>query len=462
MRYIPQVNRDELTELISRFCININLKQEEDWNEEDTEEQPVRLLGQSEMTETASFVFDSCKHLLPEDINADLFDRICNQIDLKQDLCSHLIVAGLLSNKYNVSPVDFKDNLRAIEGFMNIMEMGMDKDNGPKQVKEMTTYKNILDQQVAEYLKLIREEKRSIKTNKLQMHTCVRVFFFPFIFYMIFNYRLVKAVSENNFRNSEEIFDAVDHFQLIFDKYNDQLDDPDSGYFNSTYEFIHMDENTFDEFVLLNSVLFEREFNFQLITTIAKHVKELQSLINEEDVMIRINKTMSLLCLLPNVTTRREYARIISDISKDISLQHNQKLALLEDMQDILLHLSLITIPMMEKLFCYIVRHFEILPDTNDIHFNTLLPKQAIELDLLKSINELIQKTTGITEDVNIFTLLDNDDDYIKAHIDAVNAKFASDDQDAKYAEFMKYYQSYPVVRNKLVENRLIKARLGL
>lgn len=415
MRYITKVpDGDEINRLAEKF--NLPLKKE------DLGGIQTNTLEESILYEIAGYVINTCQDILPESID-EYWGNGYSKLEFEEDLKQHLILNALISQEYNNPAHLIDDNIKFCDDFLHSFSFHEDKvekrseqkeeeqeeqeekekkeEKEVKGYKDSKTYKNGF-KNTSEHLKLERD-LISIESGKSFSEPKVPFEFFPFIFHMVCYWDFTKAMRENTIRDQSKINSGYESFELIFDKYLSLNNPKNTWILKEPNKLVHYSTEKFDEFYLFNSFLFEREYNILLIGSTLKRREAIFNQISAEILRVKINKTISLLSILPNAISRTKFLSFFDFCNKDNNASDID--FKLSELQDIFLHMSLVTIPVMEQYFCYLLYRDSIRVGTTDIIFNSVF-EEPFDIGLFKEVNTLFQSVKRTVSEYSIQSVL--------------------------------------------------------
>lgn len=372
-----------------------------------------KILGDDDIIRCASFVFNLFRHLIPTDINQYLL-KTKKTKKFRDDLIYHLIRNAILTQTNTKPSYIFKNNKNFIEYFDALLPESTGRD--------FINIKKSLDGTLGEYLNILSSTPSNNEIEDTITSCEFPVNFYPFTYFMAFNYDFHRQMINNKIKNIELIDKTLTSFR------DDILrQDISSMPSNNISEDINKfkselnETDKYNEFVLVNSLLFEKEYNFSLIFEISKFMKNKYISCLSEKIKSDIIQTLSILSLCPNVIGKKELINFIIYSPLESAVLKESKSLLpkkdngtlngiynktrLSSVSNAYLQLYLIAIPVMEKYFLYLIQHDLIKVTNPNIKFN-LPESRKVDIKTFNAINGYIQTTKKNSSNLDLFNLL--------------------------------------------------------
>ncbi|MBY9078935.1 hypothetical protein [Paenibacillus sp. CGMCC 1.18879] len=313
----------------------------------------------------AQFVFDKCQHLIPFKI-LELFRRKGKLDEFIKDITEHLdfkygIIECIGGKKESIV---IRNDLY-IKGVLESLE----KLENYRYNNNVSNYLNYLKKDLCHDLNLEIIEKprtgfHNLKKNNMIEQVAVPEILAPYIFFMALNYDMNSSLKKNRADSLSYLAQKTEAYYDLISQYED-----------------------FQRSLCLYQ--FEQNYHLGLRKQIIKHLSRFSNR-NKEDAA----KVLSLAALLPNIQGRLTYVQVLAD---SISQMHSDQMDFESEMYwmqynkhtlgeealwmsrtiDILLRLSIVTIPVMELYYYHLRSQMSLISPSFSYDF---ICKQAFTL----------------------------------------------------------------------------------
>ncbi|MBI0578609.1 hypothetical protein IEC97_14680 [Neobacillus cucumis] len=328
----------------------------------------------------ANSVYTSCEKIMPKNFigiirNLGLYEKT------KADILQHLV--------FSTSMIQLIQNGGMIESNHSQCKKTveeLEKWTKLENSKTISNYNAILDKKIGDYfflMKTLKENKSFNAKNKLIQQFEVPKAVAPFIFFTVINYEFFQDIKSKSLLSENMLDEKIELYKnFLKNKDNSQK--------------------------VINTFLFEREYNFQLQFKILE-IMESSDFKDEFRDKNKVYKVLSLLSLLPNIKGRLEYIKVFLKskemlmlsinedgesfgyISKFILTEEQKEFNWIEEVSKIILRLALFVFPVMELLHFYITK----LTNTNisGLQGSSFLieKKNKIVMDSFSELNNYFQ-----------------------------------------------------------------------
>lgn len=298
---------------------------------------PVNGLENTSAKHVADFVFEHCKHLLPEEL-CHFFEGSDDYEKFEEDIKSYLIISWAMTDTFYNRPEYIESNFNLCKKMQRIL-VPREIEQGLCLKRSPSNNTKLLNSHVSVYLDLRISKRESKKYDteekELTKQADVPIFAAPFVMFLANYFDLVRFIGNS----TEKI--------RVSNKINkDNL----AGYLAASWSnFIHIlgGLKGYKAYKNYNIFLFEKEFNIALASKILRLTAGLNESIKDEVV-----KVLSIAALLPNVNGRIQYLDMLFADPQHISfLNASVRSEWLSIITNNLLQMVYVTLPVMEKYF---------------------------------------------------------------------------------------------------------------
>ncbi|NTZ20965.1 hypothetical protein EXW96_26620 [Paenibacillus sp. JMULE4] len=227
----------------------------------------------------SEFVIESCKHLFPEELY-DFFWR-SNQYDtFVNDIKLHFIISWLLTDSSYNNPQFLDSNHNLCKKMITILGP-IEENQGFYGKRDPSNYMKELKKHVSPFLNLSMSKRKSksyyIKegAKKLTKQVDIPKYAAPYVIFLANYYDLIKITQgirelSNEGNKKINIGNVKEYLEISWNNFTNVLD--------------NLEE--YNDFRACNLHLFEREFNFILISKIIKITQRLQEFAKNEAIKV--------------------------------------------------------------------------------------------------------------------------------------------------------------------------------
>ncbi|WP_427180053.1 hypothetical protein [Paenibacillus sp. TC-CSREp1] len=301
----------------------------------------------SNIYELADYVFEKCYHLIPNDIK-EFFEIGQEKNDIaKPDLIRHLII-----NAYMVQLIESEGKIHTSGAFFNRVYNFIDVAIANNQPVWYLFEDKVVPRIAGEFSKKLSEHWMDPGTST-QANTFPS-FIAPLVAFQaihVDSHKVLKGHMDNQhstsyFKQHKEVAKKLhlhfsDNFKFLLDQF------PTIDRIERLFE-----NNQMSYHPVLNRILFEREYQIGLANKIA-----ILTMNESEEIKLQYYRLLSTLALLPNINGRLFYLPYIRTSGR------------MEKLSSAFIGMALITIPVMESYFLFLLKKKGFSVNASAMHF---------------------------------------------------------------------------------------------